>query len=264
MKEKLDNNICWKRFIMFFIIATLTSNILQFNIIKIVSKFEQLPTWIIEFIYYIFKDSGVLIGALIITAFLKKEKKTEISLFGTSKSKSLIITSISIIILTILEVKYEFVEGYYSNIKGDYVNFSMIPVFIYCITLEYGWRGYLHEELKVLHPWKKYLIIGFVWYLYSKMTFLRDVSIDHTDPLILGMNILGSWGIGQVAESTKSIITSACFHMLLLMIGYTFIKNGIQKNEKILILSILIITWFLIIKKWENLNILLLTRNNPH
>ena len=32
--------------------------------------------------------------------------------------------------------------------------------------------------------------------------------------LFLGMMILGSWGIGQVAEATKSILACACFQCL--------------------------------------------------
>jgi len=115
---------------------------------------------------------------------------------------------------------------------------------------EYGWRGYLQEELKELKPWKKYLIIGFIWYLWH-LTFLTKASLGD-NLFFLGMMILGSWGIGQVAESTKSILASACFHMIIqIMMLNALIKDGIDGTEKIIILGISIVIWFVIIKKWE-------------
>lgn len=56
------------------------------------------------------------------------------------------------------------------------------------------------------------------------------------------MMVIGSWGIGQVAESTKSIIASACFHMIIqIMMLNALIKNRINGTEKILILGVSVI-----------------------
>jgi hypothetical protein len=58
-----------------------------------------------------------------------------------------------------------------------------------------------------------------------------------------------------VAESTKSIIASACFHMIIqIMMFNALIKDGISGTEKIIILGISVVIWFLIIKKWEKEN----------
>jgi membrane protease YdiL (CAAX protease family) len=121
---------------------------------------------------------------------------------------------------------------------------------IYCIMEEYGWRGYLQEELKIVKPWLKYLIIGFIWYLWH-LTFLTKATIGD-NLFFLAMMIFGSWGIGQVAESTKSIIASACFHLIIqIMMFNALIKNGIDRNEKLIILGVSVALWFVIIKKWE-------------
>jgi membrane protease YdiL (CAAX protease family) len=243
-----NNNISWKRIVIFFIIATLISNIFRFDIFEFKSELEKLPTWFFIFTTVLLEGSGVIIGALIIIPFLKKERKTEISLFGTSKSKSLIMATIPIIILTIIGVKNDFGMDYHI-----YGLIAVIGTFLYCIMEEYGWRGYLQEELKILKPWKKYLIIGFIWYLWH-LTFLTKASVGD-NLFFLGMMILGSWGIGQVAESTKSIIASACFHMVIqIMMFNTLIKDGIDGTEKIVILGVSIAIWFLIIKKWEKEN----------
>jgi membrane protease YdiL (CAAX protease family) len=244
----MNQHINWKRLVIFLIIAITISNIFRFDIFELKSELEKLPTWIFIFTTVLLEGSGVIIGALIIIPFLKKERKTEISLFGTSKSKSLIMATIPIIILTIIGVKNDFGMDY--HIYGLIAAFG---TFLYCIMEEYGWRGYLQEELKRLKPWKKYLIIGFIWYFWH-LTFLTKASVGD-NLFFLGMMILGSWGIGQVAESTKSIMASACFHMIIqIMMFNALIKDGIDGTEKILILGFSVSIWFVIVKKWEKEN----------
>jgi len=241
----MNRPISWKRIIIFLLISILISNIFRFDIFEIKPELEKLPTWIFILTSVLLEGSGVIIGALIILPLLKKQRKTEISLFGTSKTKSLIMMFIPIALLVIIGVKNDFEMNYHI-----YGFIAAIGTFLYCIMEEYGWRGYLQEELKRLKSWEKYLIIGFLWYLWH-LTFLTKASLGD-NLFFLGMMILGSWGIGQVAESTKSIIASACFHMIIqIMMFNALIKDGINGTEKIIILGISVVIWFLIIKKWE-------------
>ena len=86
------------------------------------------------------------------------------------------------------------------------------------------------------------------------MTFLTKASIGD-NLFFLAMMILGSWGIGQVVESTKSIIAGACFHLIIqIMMFNALIKNGIDGIEKLIILGVSVVIWFVIIKKWEKEN----------
>ena len=241
----MNRPISWKRIIIFLLISILISNIFRFDIFEIKPELEKLPTWIFILTSVLLEGSGVIIGALIILPLLKKQRKIEISLFGTSKTKSLIMMFIPIALLVIIGVKNDFEMNYHI-----YGFIASIGTFIYCIMEEYGWRGYLQEELKRLKAWGKYLIIGFIWYLWH-LTFLTKASLGD-NLFFLGMMILGSWGIGQVAESTKSIIASACFHMIIqIMMFNALIKDGINGTEKIIILGISVVIWFVIIKKWE-------------
>ncbi len=147
---------------------------------------------------------------------------------------------IPIIPLSVIGVKNDFKMEYHI-----YAFISAIRAFIYCVMEEYGLRGYLQEKLKILKPCKKYLSIGFIWYLWH-LIFLKDVSIGN-NLFFLGVLILGNWGIGQVAEFTKSIITSACFHMIIqIMMFNSIIKNGIGSTEKIIILIVSVAIWFVI------------------
>ena len=249
MKDEIeDNKISWKRILIFFIIATAISNVFRFDVFEFRSELKKLPTWIYILTTFLLSGSGVIIGALIAIQFLKKQRKTEMSLFGTSKSKSLIMAVIPIIILTIIGVKNEFEMD--SHIYGF---IAITGTLFYCIMEEYGWRGYLQEELKTFKAWKKYLLIGFIWYLWH-LTFLTNATIGE-NLFFFAMMVFGSWGIGQVAESTKSIIASACFHLIIqIMMFNALIKNGIDGTEKLIILGVSVVLWYVIIKKWEKEN----------
>lgn len=245
--KKLNSitQISWKRILIFFIIATAISNIFRFDIFALKPALKQLPTWIYLFSTGFLEGSGVLIAALTAIWLLRKHRKSEISLFGTSTSKSLIMILIPIIILSVIGVKNEF------DLSSHLYGFiAIIATLLYCIMEEYGWRGYLQEELKFLKPWQKYLLIGSIWYLWH-LSFLTKASF--ADNLFFwAMMIFGSWGIGMVAEATKSILASACFHLIIqIMMFNSLIKNGISGNEKLLILGICVVIWYVIVKKWE-------------
>ena len=238
-------NISWKRIVIFFIIAISISNIFRFDIFGINEALAHLPIWISILTMAILEGSGVLIGALIAIFLLKKKRKTEISFFGTSKSKSILMAIIPIVMLTVIGVNNK--AELNSHIYGLFIT---IVTLIYCIMEEYGWRGYLQEELKTIKPWKKYLLIGLLWYVWH-LSFLTKATVGD-NLLFLAMLIFGSWGIGQVAELTKSIIASACFHLIIqIMMFNALIKNGIDGGEKLIILGVSVAIWIIIMKKWK-------------
>ena len=241
----MDTTTHWKRILIFLIIAISISNIFRFDIFELKETLKPLPTWVYILSLVLLEGSGVFIGAIIAIRLLKKERKTGMSFFGTSIKKSLLMAIIPVIILTIIGVTNEFKIN--AHIYGL---IAIIGTLIYCIMEEYGWRGYLQEELKSLNHWKRNVIIGFLWYLWH-LTFLTSASIGD-NLFFLSMMIFGSWGIGQVADSTKSILASACFHLIIqIMMFNALIKNGISTAEKLTVLCISIIIWFVIIKKWE-------------
>jgi membrane protease YdiL (CAAX protease family) len=101
-------------------------------------------------------------------------------------------TIIPIIILTIIGVKNDF------ELDAHLYGFiAMIGTLLYCIMDEYGWRGYLQEEFKTLKPWGKYLLIGFIWYLWH-LTFITKASIG--DNIFFFCND-GFWKLGNRTSS---------------------------------------------------------------
>lgn len=249
MKNYIERSkMSWKRIFIFFFIATAISNIFRFDIFELRYELQQLPTWIFILTTLFLEGSGVIIGALTAIAFLQKTRKTEITFFGTSKRKSLVMAVIPVIIFTIIGVKNR------SEMDSHLYGFIAITgTLLYCLMEEYGWRGYLQEELKLLRPWKKYLIIGLLWYVWH-LAFLTKATVGD-NLFFLIMLIFGSWGIGQIAELTRSILASACFHLIIqVMMFNALIKNGISAPEKLIISGVTVVLWILIIKKWKKEN----------
>jgi len=187
---------------------------------------------------------GLLIGALISLYLLKKERNLSFSLFGTSWKWSLIMLSIPIILLAIFGVQNEngLNAHYYGLIGG-------IGTLIYCFCEEIGWRGYLQDELKSTKEWQRVLVIGFLWYFWH-LSFISNQNLIENIQF-LGWMILGSWGLGKVIDSTKSIIAATCFHMIInIMMFNGKMTNGIDGSSKLLILGISIFLWILILIIW--------------
>ena len=232
------------RIVIFYLVAIIISNIFRFDVFGLNLKTSALEPSASILLIVILEGIGVLIGALIAIGLMKKVKTSSMSLFGTSRTKSIILFVLPIVVLTVIGVNNEFQLN--SNIYGFIAG---LATFIYCIFEEYGWRGYLQDELSELKSWKRYLIIGILWYLWH-LSFLSNTSV--IDNLIfLSMLIIGSWGIGQIAIATQSIIACAAFHFLVNIFTVNqLIKNGFEGNSRWLAIGIILTVAIIIIKKW--------------
>jgi uncharacterized protein len=245
MKEQ---TIDFKRLFLFLIISISLSNVFRFNIFNLNEALEKLPTWIYLLITVFLEGSGVFIGALISIYLLSKQRRIEISLHGTSVNKGLLMSIIPVLLLTIIGVKNK--HGLNPHLYGF---IAVLGSWIYCILEESGWRGYLQEEFKNQKPLTRYLLIGFIWYFWH-LTFLGNSTISE-NLFFLSMMILGSWGIGKIVELTKSIVASACFHLIIqIMMFNSFIKNGIDLTQKLIILGVSILLWIIILRQWDKQN----------
>jgi membrane protease YdiL (CAAX protease family) len=234
------------RMLLFYVIAIIVSNIFRFDIFDIRDKTSELHPLVFTLLV-ILEGIGVLLGAFIGIQLMKKAKPSSMSLFGTSRTKSLLLFILPIIVFTIIGIsnEYEMNSTIYGFIAG-------LGIFIYCIFEEYGWRGYLQDELSELKSWKRYLLIGFLWYLWH-LPFLSNTNI--ADNLIfLGMIIFGSWGIGQIAIATKSIIACAAFHFIVNIFTVNqLIKNGFGGYSKWVAIGIILTLSIMIVNKWTKL-----------
>ena len=128
--------------------------------------------------------------------------------------------------------------------KGIFPWLIVLTILIYGLFEEIGWRGFLHQELKSLPNIASILIVSTLWFLWH-----LNFELTSSNLLFYGILILGSWGIGKVADSTNSLIAVSAFHSL-----NNFFPN--LNLTKITILIILITIWIigLVVRKKTNKN----------
>lgn len=116
---------------------------------------------------------------------------------------------------------------------------SVLIVLIYGLVEEIGWRGFLYQQLKVFPLLANIMIVSSLWFIWH-LNF--DLSISNL--VFYGILILGSWGIGKVADLTNSLIAVSAFHSL-----NNFFTS--MDSVKIIILLIMITVWIsgLILRK---------------
>ncbi len=233
------------RIIIFLVIAFGVSNIFRFDIFHLNKMLENNSNWSYLITQGILEGSGIFSAGLLGLYLLKKQRPIDVSFFGTSKIKSILMALVPTILLILIGVqnKYEINVHVYGLIAA-------FGSFVYCIMEEYGWRGYLQEEFKILKPVIRFLLIGFIWYAWH-LSFLTEATVMD-NLFFLGMLIMGSWGIGKVSELTNSILACSCFHLIVNIFMYNhFFNNAFTGYSKLIIVSVSILFWILILTKWK-------------
>lgn len=238
-------SVNWLRVLWFMLLATTVSNIARFNLFGVQTWLEQLPSGLNIFAMVFAEGVGIFLAAIIARRMLAAHRPFPMAFLGQFPHIAVAMAAIAIVLLALVGVEnpYHLEPHVYGIIAGA-------GTLMYCIMEEYGWRGYLQTELCAFTAKLKYVLVGSCWYLWH-LTFLTDASLQD-NLFFLGMMIFGSWGIGQVAETTKSILVCACFHLTIqIMMFNALIRNGISLQEKLLILAIALTCYFALVKRWE-------------
>ena len=170
------------------------------------------------------------------------------SVAGNDSFKSWLIVIVPIACLAVIGVPNNI--GVQPNLFGLTIgSFTMV----YAFFEEFGWRGYLQEELfRKYNKWIVYALIGFIWYLWH-WYFLREGN--NPKFMMIPILILASFGIGEVAKSTKSILICGALHGLVnILFIYGLIAQNITNQNKLVILIISLIIWIPLIKQIEKKN----------
>lgn len=239
------SKISTKRLLLFFIIGFGISNIFRFNVFHLNEILENRFTWGYLIIEGVLEGSGIFLAGILGLYLLKKHRKVKISFFGTSKQKSLLIAIIPTILLIVIGVKNKYEMN--PHLFGFIAAFGS---FTYCIMEEYAWKGYLQEEFQFLKPMVRFVLIGCIWYTWH-LSFLTEATfVDNL--FFLGSLLLGSWGIGKVAELTNSILVCSCLHLIVNVFMYNhFFNNAFSGTSIIIILAVSVSFWIWILIQWK-------------
>ena len=114
---------------------------------------------------------------------------------------------------------------------NDFSIILCLTILVYGLFEEIGWRGFLQPALKPLPKFVGILVLTILWYVWH-----LNFGLDSSHFIFFGILLLGSWGIGLVANKTNSLLAVASFHSL----------NNFYPEldiEKAIILIILITIW---------------------
>ena len=235
--------VSYPRIITFFVTATVLSNIFRFDIFELRLQLTVLPSPIYILSIVLIEGSGIFIAALWMMNHLRKARKTEMTLYGTSDRNP----------FGWLSHRHPIRHGRTKRLRTGKSHLRVHLHYRFPSLLHHRrirWRGYLKDELASLNEWKQSLLIGSMWYVWH-LSFLTNASLDGNF-FFWAILIFGSWGIGRVAEQTKSILASACFHLIVqIMMFNSLIRNGINGTEKIIIMVVCITLWMAILTKWK-------------
>jgi membrane protease YdiL (CAAX protease family) len=124
-------------------------------------------------------------------------------------------------------------------IKGIITYQAVIAILIYGLLEEIGWRGFLQQELKPLSQFSNILIVAVLWFIWH-----LNFDFTSSNLLFFGILLLGTWGIGKLADNTHSLLAISAFHSL---------NNFFPEMNQIrmLILLFLLMLWItsLVVKK---------------
>jgi len=120
--------------------------------------------------------------------------------------------------------------------KGSFPIFYVFMIFVYGLLEEIGWRGFLQQQLQGLPKTWNILIVGILWFVWH-----LNFDLTTTNLIFLGILFFGAWGIGVVADTTKSLLAVAAFHSL----------NNIKCENKLIVIALLLVMWIAMIVYME-------------
>lgn len=188
---------------------------------------------------------------LVIGSYKMRPKIEAVTTFrGNDLGHSLVMILIPIVLLTYIGVSNS--VGISPQLFGLFIG---VLVMIYAFLEEYGWRGYLQEELHKMGMDENlaYVFIGFIWFIWHWF-FLR--SSGHANMVLLPILIVASAGIGKIVKRTNSLAIATAFHgMINILFTFSVVSNGISMREKWIIGIVFLIVWGIVDKKIKVKNV---------
>ncbi len=190
--------------------------------LRYITEYTSLASNLDNKYYEILTGIGPAIGALVASKLFGF--KISMTLKGDFKNL-LIPFSIYWLLPMILISTYSYIT------TNDFSIMLCLTILVYGLCEEFGWRGFLQPALKFLPKFTGIFVLTILWYVWH-----LNFGLDLSHLMFFGILLLGSWGIGVVADKTNSLLAVAAFHSL---------NNFYPKLDiaKAIIFIILILIW---------------------
>ncbi len=117
---------------------------------------------------------------------------------------------------------------------------------VYALMEETLWRGYFINVFTPLGKFKAALLLGILWWAWH-FPFMRP---DGYTTFLLVI-LISSFLIGKFVEGTRSYLTAAGLHSLIVIV-----QVGNNERPMLYAAGIVIIIWLLIDKLWKNKSVM--------
>lgn len=231
------NKVNFKSIILFYVIAVLCSYFFRINVPEFIAEFN--PENELILVKYLLEGIGPFLGGFI--TFYVFKNKSDISLFGSSPVRSIIMIFSMLIVYSIIGInnKMGLNKHYYGFLIGSIT-------LVYCLLEEYGWRKFLNYELREIDLFWRSVIIGTMWFAWH-LNFASDIGDLFSFWLIL---VFGSWGIAKICENTKSLFAVACFHSIGSLTGLNKLIS-FTAIQQYIALAVFLAMWIYIVSRWN-------------
>jgi membrane protease YdiL (CAAX protease family) len=149
---------------------------------------------------------------------------------------------IPLFIFWILPVVAIVTFAYLSTAKWS---FFILPILIYALLEEIGWRGFLQPALSFLPKFAGILIVTILWFIWHLNFAFTTSSI-----LFFGVLLLGSWGMAAISRKTNSVLAVSAFHA-----AYD-VYAAVEKPSVyfMVLLAVIFLIWLLAVIFYDELN----------
>ncbi|NMH27927.1 CPBP family intramembrane glutamic endopeptidase [Flavobacterium silvaticum] len=153
-----------------------------------------------DYLRLILHGIGPAVGAIVV--FIAFKIKPVMSLKGNYKK-----LIYPFVLYWMLPIVLICASAYFKD--GSFPVMTVLSILIYGLLEEIGWRGFLQQELKPLPLLQNVLIVATLWFLWH-----LNFEFSTSNLVFFGILVLGSWGIGKVANTTNSLMAVSAFHSL--------------------------------------------------
>jgi membrane protease YdiL (CAAX protease family) len=112
---------------------------------------------------------------------------------------------------------------------------------------ELGWRGFLQDALRPLHPAARYIMIGVLWETWH---FTNRTQSGWVSELVMRlllwfpMCIALSWLVGEAVERSRSLLVAHTLHVWInLAIELPWIQAKVALAVSVVVWTQLLLTW---------------------
>ena len=185
---------------------------------------------------------GPFLAALLFRSYLPSHNRS--SLYGGQPARSLFMIALPILLFTLVGV-----DGF-TDQSNHWTGFWLSSILLlYALLEEFGWRGYLEEELLDFPPLTRYVLVGTFWYAWH-WTFLHTTN-GLSELIFWAVLVAASWGIGQIRAGTKSLLACTAFHIIgNVFFRYQLLVEGVPQTTRLILLGLCLFAWIFLVRSW--------------